>query len=122
MYDVLGFLSGVVRAQNFLEAGSLFLEQHNEHRTTSSRLIYFAVYLSQGEVDFRTLTYLSNFSLVVILGLLYLRIRDLEYRWLILLPASLFLFQLRAYELTLWSMATFAYFYVFLYCLYLFFV
>ena len=57
----------------------------------------------------------------MILVLLYIRIRQQQYTWLLLLPVALLLFQFRAFEIVLWAQAALAYFFVFLYgfcCIY----
>lgn len=121
IYDVLKVVSDVTQSEDWRTSLQLLFSQHNDHRTMSSRLIYYASYLIQGELSFRTLIFLANLSLPLILGMFFLRVRHLRYRWLLLLPSALLLFQLRSYQITLWSMAAFAYFYVFLYgfcCIY----
>jgi hypothetical protein len=84
----------------------------------ASRLLYCAVYAISGEINFRQLTFLANLALVLLLISLFLMVKKHQLKYLILLPAALILFQLRAYGITLWSMAAFAYFYVFLYGFY----
>ena len=113
--DVLQVMSGLIGADQPGQSLELLFAQHNDHRTTSSRLLYYLSYAAEGEINFRTLTFVANFALIMILLVMYLAIRDHFAPWLLLLPAALVLFQLRAYGLTLWSMAAFAYFYVYLY-------
>lgn len=122
IYEVLNFMSAVVKSDDWHTTLRLFFNNYNDHRTASSRLIYYGAYLVQGEVNFRTLTILANLALPLLLVLFYLRVRDQQYRWLLLLPAAFFLFQLRAYGIMFWSMSAFAFFYAFLYgfcCVYL---
>ena len=115
IYDILQVVSGVITAQDKESALQILYAQHNDHRTFASRLIYYGIYLIQGNIDFRTLVFLANLALPLLLGLLYLMARNRGEKYLLLLPAALILFQLRAYGIILWSMAAFAYFYVFLY-------
>lgn len=115
IYDVLLVMSNLVQSEDWRNTLQIFYNQHNDHRTTASRLAYYGAYLVQGEINFRTLNFLSNFALPLLLGLLYLRVRHQRYHWWLLLPSALLLFQLRSYGITFWSMAAFAYFYVFLY-------
>jgi hypothetical protein len=115
IYDVLQIVSGVVTADSPQEAFEILYAQHNEHRTMATRLIYLGTYAINGEINFRTLTVLANLGLLFSLALFFLATPRNPTRWLALLPSALILFQLRAYGLTLWSMAAFAYFYVFLY-------
>jgi hypothetical protein len=115
LYDVLQVISHTVQADSQQAALGALYEQHNDHRTIASRAVYYVSYLVGGEVNFRTLTFLANMGLVAIFFLFYSCVRPLPNRWLLMLPCALVLFQLRAYELVLWSMAAFAFFYVFLY-------
>ena len=54
--DVLGVISGILQARDGDTVLALLFEQHNDHRTLSSRLVFYAIYLVEGEVNFRTLT------------------------------------------------------------------
>ena len=115
IYDVLQVLTGVVNAPDAGTRFDILYAQHNDHRTLASRLVYALTFLVTGEINFRTLTFLANLALPLLLVLLYLATPMNKPRSFIILPAALILFQLRAYGITLWSMAAFAYFYVFLY-------
>ena len=119
--DVLQVLSDIEEAQGIGDVFPRLFEQLNDHRTLSSRLIYLAIYQFYGEINFRGLVFLANLALPLLLWLLYLPLRRSGASVLVIVPAALLLFQLRAYGITLWSMAAFAYFYVYLYgfaCLY----
>jgi hypothetical protein len=115
IFDVLKVLSDVIAAEDHRAALETLYAQHNDHRTLSSRLAYLALYATAGEIDFRALIFLANFALLLLLFLLYRAARGHPAGSLVLLPAALVLFQLRCYGIMLWSMAAFAYFYVFLY-------
>jgi hypothetical protein len=115
IYDVLQVLTGLEQAPDLKAAADLVYAQHNDHRTLSSRLVYLASYQLTGEIDFRTLTILANLALPLFLLLFLSMSREHPLPLVILLPAALFLLQLRAYGITFWSMAAFAYHYVFLY-------
>lgn len=115
IFDVVKVLSDVTAAEHYRSALEILYAQHNDHRTLSSRLVYLAIYLTTGEIDFRGLIFLANLALVALLVLLYRAARDHQQALLVLLPAALILLQLRCYGIILWSMAAFAYFYVFLY-------
>jgi len=115
IYDVLGFLSELVKSEDWHTSLQLFFIKWNEHSTASTRLVYYLSYRLFGEVNFVTLTVLANTALTVFVGLIYLRLRDQNYRWLILLPVVFTLFSFRAYYTALWSMAAFSYFYVLVY-------
>ena len=113
--DVLQVLSDIKEAQGIGEVFPPLFEQVNDHRTLSSRLVYLVVYQLYGEINFRGLVFLANLALPILLWLLYLPLRQSGASVLVIVPAALLLFQLRAYGITLWSMAAFAYFYVYLY-------
>ncbi|MEP1471051.1 MAG: hypothetical protein ABJK25_08780 [Halieaceae bacterium] len=115
IYDVLKVMSGVVASQDLGAGFEILFEQHNDHRTLASRLMYSLVLLATGEIDFRTLTFVANMALPLLMLVLYVAIPESLPRLMVLLPAALTILQLRAYGITLWSMAAFAYFYVFLY-------
>lgn len=115
IHDVLLFLTNVVQSTERMHTLELFFEQTNEHRTLSSRLIYYMAFFSEGEINFRTLVFLANIALPLLLMMLYLPLRNHPKALLMLLPAALVLFQIRSYELSFWSMSAFAYMFVYLY-------
>ncbi len=115
IYDVLEPMVQVSNADNARTALSSLYEQHTDHRTLASRFVYGAVYLATGEINFRTLNFLANLALPLLLLALYIMASGSPRRLLVLLPATLLLLQLRAYGITFWAMASFAYFYVFVY-------
>jgi hypothetical protein len=115
IYDVVKVLSDVEQAGSVADAFDILYAQHNDHRTISSRLVYGLTLIARGELDFRLLIFLANGALLLILCALYLSARQHPMKYLVLLPAAMVLFQLRFYGIMLWSMAAFAYFYVFLY-------
>ncbi len=92
-----------------------WFRQYNDHRTNASRLLVYGAYLVQGEVNFRTLTFLANLALPLILLLFYLSVRGEEYRWVFLLVSALLLLNLRSYTIVLWSQPAFAYYCVIFY-------
>lgn len=119
--DVLQFILGVVKAADLPTALHYFFDPYVNHRTTASRLVFYAAYLVEGEINFRSLTLVGNLALPMILGLLYIRVRPQQYCWLILLPVALLLFQLRAYDIVNWAQPAFAFQFVWLYgfcCIY----
>lgn len=113
--DALQFLITTSEAQSWRSAADALFEQHNDHRTASTRALYWLVWQVADSLDFRALTFLANGALCVILYLWYLAVRPQPRMAWIVAVAALLLFQLRAYGITLWPMAAFAYFYVFMY-------
>jgi hypothetical protein len=115
IFDVVKVVSDVVAADDHFSAFQVLYAQHNDHRTLASRLVYLGSYAVVGELDFRVLTFLANLALPLLILFFYLVLRTHTAKYLIILPIALILCQLRGYGIMLWSMAAFAYFYVFLY-------
>jgi hypothetical protein len=115
IFDVLQVITALSQAESVTSSLDIIYAQHNEHRTLASRLVYYGVFNLFGEINFRTLIFIANLSLPILFGLLLFRVRRHSLRYLLALPAALIIFQLRAHGVMLWSMAAFAYFYVFLY-------
>ena len=116
--DVLDLLHFVSLVESTAGADSQFQEwfrQYVDHRTIASRLQVYGAYLVQGEVNFHSLSLLTNLALPLILLLFYLRVREEEERWILLLASALLLLHLRFFSLIVWSQAAFAYYYVFFY-------
>ncbi|MEH6592216.1 MAG: hypothetical protein V7746_18275 [Halioglobus sp.] len=116
--DITDILLTIIRTEKAEDSGEFlaaFLAQLNDHRTVPSRMVYWLSYKLQGEINFRSLTFLANAGLLLLFSMLVIMTRQVKSRWWILLCAAFLLFQIRAYHLTLWPMAAFAYFYVFVY-------
>jgi hypothetical protein len=113
--DILAFLTNVSQSQQWSQTAELFFSQLNEHRTLSSRLIYYLAYAVEGEVNFRTLVLLGNLALPLLLIIYFLAIRQYPQPLMILLPAAFILFQLRIYGTIFWSMNAFAFMFSFVY-------
>jgi hypothetical protein len=113
--DALMVANTTANADSAREVLEALFTQHNDHRTLATRSTYLAVLGLTGELNFRTLNFLSNLALPALLLLLWQWTRNRQHALLALLPAALLLLQLRAYGITFWAMAAFAYFYVFLY-------
>ena len=113
--DVLQVLLSLMSATDSDAVLEALFAQHNDHRTAATRGLYWLLWQGNGEVDFRLLTFVANSALLGLLGLYAVALRrEAGLAWLLCL-AALLLFQLRAYGITLWPMAAFAYFYVYLY-------
>ena len=118
IYDVLNPIVQWTDAETLRSAFDSLYAQHNDHRTFATRLAYLGTLKVTGEINFRTLTFLAHLALPLLLIALYRMSESSTKRLVILLPAALLLLNLRAYGLTFWSMAAFAYFYSFLYAFY----
>lgn len=115
IYDVLGTLNRVAGTDSLTDALAVMFQQHNDHRTLASRLLYYLSYTLTGEINFRHLVFLANSAIPALLLALYLMARPISYPLLVMLPAALLVFHLRAYGVILWGMAALAYMFVFLY-------
>tara|TARA_R110002072_G_scaffold137857_1_gene280809 strand:- start:3554 stop:4918 length:1365 start_codon:yes stop_codon:yes gene_type:complete len=115
IYDFLEYIVLVEAAESSEQVLEELFQQYNDHRTSASRLAVHAAYLLEGEVNFRTLTFLGNLALPMILLLFSLSVRGEKYRWAFLLVSALLLLHPRTYTLILMSQAAFAYYYVFFY-------
>lgn len=113
--DLVRFITQVESAENGWIALEAWFRQYNEHRVGATRLLVYAVYLIEGEMNFHTLMIVANLALPLILFLFYLGIKNDEQRWVYLLVAALLLVNLKHYTLAFMSQAAFAYYYVFLY-------
>ena len=117
IYDFMQIVSMVENADSARDAFHVLANQYNDHRTSASRLLVFGVYLTEGELNFHTLTLVADLGLLLILLLFYLTVRKEKYRWVYLLVSALLLLNFRAFEIILFSQGAFAYYYV---CLYAF--
>lgn len=115
IFDVLQVLTQVLQSTGMQQTFGILFDNYNEHRTLASRLVYYLVYLITGEINFRTLVFLCNLSLVAQLVILYLALGKRHQSLWLLLPAALILLQPRAYSLYSISMGAFAYMFVYLY-------
>ena len=115
IYDFLKIVILTESADSAREAISELFRQYNDHRTSASRLLIYAIYLAEGELNFHTLTLLGNLALPLILLLFFVTVKDEKYRWVFMLVSALLLLNLRYFPLVLHAQATFAYFYVFFY-------
>ena len=117
--DVLKFVLAMRDAGSLGDQlGALFL-QYNDHRTGASRLVYYLLYLLQGEVNFRSISFAAN-AAIPLLGLMYIASLkdDARSSWAAFaLLAALIMCQPRAYGLMLWAMSSFAFYYVCVYAL-----
>ncbi len=116
--DIIDLLQFVLKAQhtaNGVDWMALLHEPYNDHRTGATRLLVYAVYFLENEINFRTLTFIANLGYPLLLLLFYIALRRDPYCLTLLLVAALLLFNLRFYKLTLHAQASFAYLYVYVY-------
>jgi hypothetical protein len=115
IFDVLQVLTRLLQSTDMQQAFGILFDNYNEHRTLASRLVYYLVYLVTGEINFRTLVFLCNLSLLAQLFILYLAMGKRHRSLWLVLPAALILLQPRAYGLYSIAMGAFAYIFVYLY-------
>lgn len=115
IYDILRFILRFTGSdQPGLQYDAL-LERHNDHRTVASRIVFYAVYLVQGVVDFRVLSFVANLALPLMALLYWHTVTSSSNRPLALLLVVLLLSHPRYYGLMMWSMSAFAFYFVCLY-------
>ncbi len=116
--DILTFVVDFRMADSLLEALSIMLQQHADHLTLSSRIIYYLFFLAEGEVNFRTLAIVSHLGLLWLTWLYYLQIENKSgLRPILFLCLALLLFNPRDYGIAIWPMAAFGFFFVYCYSL-----
>lgn len=113
--DVLNFTLRFEEAQTWKQSLAILLEQHNDHRTSASRLAFYGLYQLFGEVNFRSISLVANLAVPLFCALYSLTVPRRELKWLALLLAALLLCQPQAYGLLFWSMSAFAFYNVLLY-------
>jgi hypothetical protein len=116
--DILIFVVDFRMADSFVDALRIILHQHADHLTLSSRIMYYLVFLADGAVNFRTMTYISHLGLLLLTWIFYLQIVDKSgLKPLIFICLSLLLFNPRDYGIAIWPMAAFGFFFVYGYSL-----
>lgn len=117
IFDVLLFTMDFSSAQGFKESFNVLFLQHNEHRTAASRLMYYAFYQLEGEVNFRSLSFVANMAMPAIVLVFMLGARTRADMALIGLVGVLLLCNPRAYNQIFWPTSAFAFFNVYAYAL-----
>jgi hypothetical protein len=116
--DILLFVVDFRAADSFIDALRIILHQHADHLTLSSRIVYYGVFLAEGEVNFRTMTYVSHFGLLLLAWIYYQQLVDKSrVSPFVFLCLSLLLFNPRGYGIAIWPMAAFGFFFVYCYSL-----
>ena len=115
IYDILRFILRFTTADQPGLQYEALVERHNDHRTVASRLVFYAVYLVQGLVDFRVLSLVANLALPLMALLYWRSVTASSNRPLALLLVVLLLCHPRYYGLMLWPMSAFAFYFVCLY-------
>jgi hypothetical protein len=115
IHDVLRFLLEFATATSPGEHWAALYEQHTDHRTTTSRLIFWSIYQLEGVVDFRTLSFAANLALPLLALMCASTVQDRNHRTLAALLAVLMMCQPRFFGLMLWPMSAFAFFFVSVY-------
>jgi len=111
--DILKFVLRFDSADGLWDSLVLLHEQHNDHRTTASRLVYLAAFHSAGETNFRLLALLANSTLLILIGGYVAQLGKERYLPPLLLIVCLLLMHPRAFILLSYPMAAFAFFYLY---------
>lgn len=117
--DIVKFVLAMHDAESLSDSLAAVFAQYNDHRTGASRLVYYALYLAEGELNFRTITFVANLALPLLATLYALSLEGeaKQQRIWVLVLGLLMLCHPRAYGLVLWAMSSFAFYYV---CVYAF--
>ncbi|MCY7350201.1 MAG: hypothetical protein LH606_05985 [Cytophagaceae bacterium] len=79
--------------------------QHNEHRIIFPRLYTFIDYWIEGRINWLTLTWLADLTVLGFLALFYRSFRQLHLPLIFFLPVALFLFQPQSYDSLTWTIS-----------------
>lgn len=114
--DILIFVVEFHAASGIWDSMRVLVEQHADHLTYASRVVYYLTFMLEGEVNFRTMVVVSHLGVLLLSCLFYAQI-ELGSRLKPVFFVCLFLLLLhpRAYGLLIWPMATFAFFFAFAY-------
>jgi hypothetical protein len=115
--DILGFLLDFTGSQSISEKFNSWVAPHNVHRTLVSRFVYYLVFVLDGEVNFRTLSFVANLALPILILFYCKLLKEKKSTMFFFLIAGLVLFQPRAYGVIFWPMSAFGFFYSLLYSL-----
>ena len=93
----------IFQASNLNDSFSIFFAMENGHRVAFTRFIYTLLYAIFGEINFKILILVGNFSLVILLYLFF-RILEVPRKNLIyFIPISILLFQLQFWKNMTWA-------------------
>jgi hypothetical protein len=117
IFDILGFLLNFTGSESIGDKFSAWVAPHNVHRTLVSRLVYYLVYVVEGEANFRTLSFVANLALPLLIVFYCKLLNEKRLTCFFILVCGLVLFQPRAYGLIFWPMSAFGFYYSLLYTL-----
>tara|TARA_B100000686_G_scaffold145293_1_gene152747 strand:- start:235 stop:1953 length:1719 start_codon:yes stop_codon:yes gene_type:complete len=93
----------IFQASNLNDSFSIFFTMENGHRVAFTRFVYTFLYAIFGEINFKILILVGNFSLVILLYLFF-RILEVPRKNLIyFIPISILLFQLQFWKNMTWA-------------------
>ena len=102
--DSLYFLSHFIDAGTWQDKLYYFFGQNNEHRTTTSRLIYVLMYYLHGTLNYKWLMYIGNTSIAGVAVLLACQFTSHTEKLFICCFTSVYLFHLQAWSSMFWAM------------------
>jgi len=117
LQDILLFVVNVSAADSPASFIGPFFDQHADHMTAASRVVYYLYYLWQGEINFISLALIAQLGLISILILFYLLLETTSHKQLVFLAVCLCLINPRAYTLLVWPMAAMGFYFVYFYAL-----
>lgn len=116
-YDLLNFLNKCITTNSIAEKLQLILAQHNEHRIIYDRLWAILSYKLQGNVNFTTLAFIGNLSLVGIAWLLLKNFKSRTHPLFLFFPVMVFIFNITSWENMVFAMAALSNFTVYFFIL-----
>jgi len=103
-YDVFRFLYRYEHAASVKEKLLALYAQHNEHRTTLSRIVYLAMYDLSGTINFRELILIGDLSTLGIIILLAKQYKNQKHAIAICAFIATFILNLQSWQSMLWAM------------------
>ena len=103
---IVDFLNRFLTTGDFSEKLRLLFEQHNEHRPVFDRMVALMEYYSFGAIEFRSIVFIGNAALVVMLvWFLKTARQNAKLNGLHLASVPLLLFNFRYFQASFWPMA-----------------
>ena len=114
-FEILNFINKCIATDSINEKLSLIFAQHNEHRIIYDRLWTIISYKLQDAVNFNTLAFIGNLSLLGVAGIFFVRFRELGKNVSLFFPVTVMLFNLTSWENITFPMAALSNFTIYLF-------
>ena len=100
------FIVDFQSANGFLPKLQTFFKQHNEHRIAFDRFFTLVVFWIHGNIDYRWLMWIGNFTLLGVLSIFFRLFQKQKISIAYFVPIPFLLFQMQLWENTFWGMAS----------------